>query len=189
MPGSHCYQRGAAELFPSETLSSETCGRVAEVVEPAAREEGRSNGRMGDNRVKVEQIIGECILKAAHVILGARSVQPARAPSRPTQKSWVRLFGFALPEATPTHAFVVIGDPPPPLHTWTACWETQVALVQSFSRNKRFRSMETATTRDIRFARPAVQFGHRRGGCRCEGAGALAEKHHTASGARGAVPV
>ena len=44
-----------------------------------------------DNRVKVEQIVGECFVKAAHVILGARTIYPTRRPSRPTQKSWVRI--------------------------------------------------------------------------------------------------
>lgn len=50
---------------------------------------------MSDARVKVEHIVGECIVKAAHVILGARSVQPTRTPSRPTQKCWVRHFHLA----------------------------------------------------------------------------------------------
>ena len=43
-----------------------------------------------DNRVKVEQIIGECFVKAAHVILGARTIHSTRRPARPTPKSWVR---------------------------------------------------------------------------------------------------
>ena len=43
-----------------------------------------------DDRARIEQIIGESLVKAAHIILGARIYQSSRILSKPGAKSWVR---------------------------------------------------------------------------------------------------
>ena len=43
-------------------------------------------------RPRVDQFVGECLVKAAHIVLGTRVFQAARPPpAKPGAKNWVRL--------------------------------------------------------------------------------------------------